>query len=69
MNDSAPQHSWTTQGTQSRLAMDLQMAAQKSWRATKWMLITVIAPGMILGKAWGDVVDAKDYLEELQKFG
>lgn len=49
--------------------MDLQMAAQKSWRATKWMLITVIAPGMILGKAWGDVVDAKDYLEELQKFG
>ncbi len=32
------------------------------------MLFTIIAPEAILGKAWGDIADAKEDLKELQKF-
>jgi hypothetical protein len=47
---------------------DLKWRLQSTWQTTKWMLVTIIAPEIILGKALGDRKDAKDDLEELQKF-
>jgi hypothetical protein len=32
------------------------------------MLITIITPQAILGKAWGDMDDANSYLKKLQLF-
>jgi hypothetical protein len=47
---------------------DLKWRLKSTWQTTKWMLITIIAPELILGKAWGDVDDAKTDLQELQDF-
>ena len=38
------------------------------WTSTKWMLATMIAPEILLGKAWGDLEDAKFLLDALQGF-
>jgi hypothetical protein len=47
---------------------DLKWQLKSTWQTTKWMLITIIAPEIILGKAWGDADNAKKDLQELQKF-
>jgi len=47
---------------------DLKWRLKSTWQTTKWMLITIIAPELILGKAWGDVDDAETDLQELQDF-
>jgi hypothetical protein len=47
---------------------DLRWTLKGTWRTIKWRLATVIAPEIILGKAWGDLADAKAALKELQKF-
>jgi hypothetical protein len=38
---------------------DLKWAAKDTLRSLKWMLITVLAPEMMIGKVWGDRVTAK----------
>jgi hypothetical protein len=47
---------------------DLKWRLKSTWQTTEWMLITIIAPELILGKAWGDVDDAREDLQELQEF-
>lgn len=45
---------------------DVKWMLKGTWRTTKWMILTIIAPEVILGKAWTDLHDAKKDLKELQ---
>jgi hypothetical protein len=47
---------------------DLKWRLKGMWQTMKWMLVTVIAPEFILGKALGDREDAKNDLEEFQRY-
>jgi hypothetical protein len=46
---------------------DIKWALKRSLRTTKWMLVTVIAPEICLGKYWADVDDAKTDLKMLEE--
>ena len=46
---------------------DIKWQLKGTWSTTKWMLTTLIAPEIVLGKALSDVAAAKIILKELQK--
>jgi len=47
---------------------DIKWRLKGTWSTAKWMLTTLIAPEIVLGKALSDVAAAKITLKELQKF-
>jgi hypothetical protein len=47
---------------------DLKWRLKGTWQTTKWMLITIIAPELIVGKAWGEMDDANHDLQVLKEF-
>ena len=47
---------------------DIKWQLKSTWSSTKWMLATVLAPEILVGKAWADLKHAKYDLAELQKF-
>lgn len=46
---------------------DLKSALKRTWISTKWMVATILAPELVLSKAWEDLFVAKDGLAELQR--
>jgi hypothetical protein len=47
---------------------DIKWKLKRTWSSTKWMLATIIAPEVLLGKAWADLGLAKVELNTLQRF-
>ena len=47
---------------------DLKWKLKRIYASIKWMLITMVAPEMVMGRALADLVSAKRDLRELQKF-
>jgi hypothetical protein len=47
---------------------DLKWMLKGVYTSVKWMLLTMVAPEFIIGKACGDFIQAKENLQELLKF-
>ena len=47
---------------------DVRWRLKDAWSSAKWMLATAIAPELLLGKAYGDLQDAKSNLRDLKKY-
>jgi hypothetical protein len=47
---------------------DIKWHMKRTWTSTKWMLVTMVAPEVLLGKALADRKIAKLGLDELQRF-
>ncbi|KAH8588293.1 hypothetical protein B0O99DRAFT_600880 [Bisporella sp. PMI_857] len=45
---------------------DIKWMLKRAWTGTKWMLATILAPELLLAKAWGDLGDAKYDLGKLK---
>lgn len=46
---------------------DIKWGLKCALKSAKWMVITVLAPEVLISKNWQDLDDAKHYLKELQE--
>jgi hypothetical protein len=56
------------EGRDSGWLGDIKWGLKRGFTSTKWMIATVIAPEVLLGKYWGDLEGAKLDLKKLRKF-
>lgn len=56
------------EGRDSGWLGDIKWGLKRGFTTTKWMLATIIAPEVLLGKYWGDLENAKSDLKKLRKF-
>jgi hypothetical protein len=47
---------------------DIKWQLKHIWRTTKWMLATMVAPEILLGKAWCDLDCARSELDRMKEF-
>jgi hypothetical protein len=46
---------------------DIKWALKRTWTSAKWMVVTMLAPELVLSKAWEDLAVAQSDLKALQK--
>jgi hypothetical protein len=56
------------EGRNPGLLGDIRWMLKRTWTSTKWMLATIIAPEILLGKYWADIEDAQDDLTKLREY-
>lgn len=46
---------------------DTKWALKRTWTSTKWVLLTALAPEILISKNWGDLLDIKADIEKLRE--
>ncbi|PMD66117.1 uncharacterized protein K444DRAFT_580867 [Hyaloscypha bicolor E] len=54
-------------GTDPGWIGDIKWGLKRTWASAKWMIVTMLAPELVLSKAWEDLVVAQSDLKALQK--